>query len=107
MMRFGFLRFIQLLIIGMLAVFAGGGHPIAQTANQASSQSGQAGDQAKTQEARPPPPPLQNRLTKSRSHFRVTTTLFLPSRFRPMGSVWPARGIIPSRSRISKPAKNC
>jgi WD40 repeat protein len=33
-MSFGFLRFIQLLLIGMLTVFAGSGHPIAQPANQ-------------------------------------------------------------------------
>src|SRR5262245_13134308 len=33
-MSFGFLRFIQLLLIGMFAVFARSGHPIAQTAKQ-------------------------------------------------------------------------
>jgi WD40 repeat protein len=33
-MIFGFLRFIQLFLIGMLAIFAGSGHPIAQAAKQ-------------------------------------------------------------------------
>jgi len=40
----------------MLAVFAGSGHPTAQTANQAPAQNGQASDQAKTQKAPPPAP---------------------------------------------------
>jgi len=53
-MSSGFLRFIQLLCIGMLTGIAGSGHPIAQTANQASAQNGKPSDQAKTQEVRPP-----------------------------------------------------
>src|SRR5215813_13425934 len=68
-MRFCFLRFIQLLWIGMLTVFAGVGHPIAQTANQASAQNGQASDQAKTQEVRPPVPLTPEPLNKKEVVF--------------------------------------
>jgi WD40 repeat protein len=39
-MRFGFLRFIRLSPIVMLAVFAGSGRPVAQTATQTSIQNG-------------------------------------------------------------------
>src|SRR5215510_1391000 len=53
-MRFGFLRFIRLLSIVMLVIFAGFGRPKAQTAYRASARNGQASGQAKTQEARPP-----------------------------------------------------
>src|SRR5215510_5538735 len=53
-MRFGFLRFIQLLSIVMLVIFAGFGRPKAQTAYRALARNGQASGQAKTQEGRPP-----------------------------------------------------
>ncbi len=53
-MGFGFLRFIQLLSIVMLIIFAGFDRPKAQTAFRASARNGQASGQAKTQEDRPP-----------------------------------------------------
>src|SRR5215510_14965362 len=53
-MRFGFLRFIQLLSIVMLVIFACFGRPKAQTAYRALARNDQASGQAKTQEGRPP-----------------------------------------------------
>src|SRR5262249_989 len=82
-MSFCFLRFIQLLCIGMLTVFAGSGHPIAQTSNQASAQNGQASDQAKTQEVRPPdalpPEPLNKKeVVYSRHDDVIPSVAFSP-----------------------------
>src|SRR5499427_8297432 len=68
-MRFGFLRFIQLLRIGILMIFAGSGHQIAQTANQTSAMNVQASDQAKTQEVRPPGPLTLEPLNKKEVVF--------------------------------------
>src|SRR5262245_12092675 len=68
-MRFGFLRFIQLLRIGILMIFAGSGHQIAQTANQTSAMHVQANDQAKTQEVRPPGPLTPEPLNKKEVVF--------------------------------------
>jgi len=68
-MRFGFLRFIQLLRIGILMIFAGSGHQIAQTANQTSAMNVQASDQAKTQEVRPPGPLTPEPLNKKEVVF--------------------------------------
>src|SRR5215813_3570611 len=82
-MRFGFLRFIQLSCIGMLTVFAGPGHPIAQTAAQTSAQNGQASDRAKTQEVRPPasfpPEPLSKKeVVFSRHEDVIPSVAFSP-----------------------------
>src|SRR5262245_35268650 len=49
-MKYGLFRFIQLLSVVMLTIFAGAGLPTAQTVNQAFAQNGQT----KAQEARPP-----------------------------------------------------
>lgn len=82
-MKFGFLRFIQLLCVGTLTVFAGNGHPMAQTADQASARNGQAGDQAKTQEARAPAPttpepPNKKQVTFSRHDGVIPSIAFSP-----------------------------
>jgi WD40 repeat protein len=53
-MRLGFLRFIQLLSIVTLVIFADFGRPKAQTAYRASARDGQASGQAKTPEDRRP-----------------------------------------------------
>src|SRR5215510_13168777 len=55
-MRFGLLRFVQLLGIAMLMIFASIGHQTAQTVNYAFTQNGQEGSHAKAQESRPPTP---------------------------------------------------
>jgi WD40 repeat protein len=82
-MRFGFLRFIRLLSIVMLVIFAGFGRPKAQTAYRALEPNGQASGQAKTQEVRTPAtaptePPNKKEVVFSRHDDVVPSVAFSP-----------------------------
>src|SRR5262245_17451144 len=82
-MRFGFLRFIQLLSIVMLIIFAGSGGPKAQADYRALAHDGQASGQAKTQEVRPPATlptetPVKKEVVFSRHDDVVPSVAFSP-----------------------------
>src|SRR5215475_15328681 len=82
-MRFGFLRFIQLLSIVMLIISAGSGGPKAQADYRALAHDGQASGQAKTQEVRPPATlptetPVKKEVVFSRHDDVVPSVAFSP-----------------------------
>ena len=94
-MSSGFLRLIQSLRIGILAVFVGIGHPILRTSNPAFAQNGQASSQAKTQESRPPatlpPEPLNKKeVAFSRHDDVIPSVAFSPDgkRLASAGNNW-------------------
>jgi WD40 repeat protein len=68
-MKFSLFRFIQILSVAILTVYAGAGYLPRQTANQAFAQDGQAGGQAKAQEGRSAPALPPESLNKKQVAF--------------------------------------